>query len=140
MATQDILLRDELERAYKSGDDRSWTSDFQGKSDLLVAVLGEEKFRRLQEAVPRALGPHPDPEDIALFDEKLKEWLRPLPHEIRMVVELRHGVWSGSVLPCDFETIAEATGLPAEDSNVLYEAGLILLRLERYRLPGRVTQ
>lgn len=140
MAMQGMLPRDELERAYKSGDDNSWTSDFQGKCDLLVAVLGDEKFRRLQGAVPRALGPQPDPEDIALFDGKLKEWLRPLPSAIRMVVELRHGVWSGSVLLSDFETIANSTGFSVGDSKVLYEAGLILLRFERYRLPGAVTQ
>lgn len=111
-------------------DMRGACTDMVAKQELLRSVFGDSTYQDLVRLDRRALDPEPGVDSykqIEDLDERIKEWLAPLPGLIRLVVELRSGLWTGRISPTDADSIGEALGLSCECVEMLYNEGKRLL-------------
>ena len=124
---------DESLREMYSNDD-AWCSDFEGKCELLRSVLGPAGFEAIVAKNPLQL--REDPPEIRYFDEfdgRIRLWLTTLPGLVRWAVEQRSGLWSGTALPDDPDSIGEQLGLSSLLVQALYREGLRILAKPEHR-------
>ena len=105
-------------------DDAGICTDFASKEALLKAIFGG-RYEQLVTLNESALLPSRG--GIEAFDERIKDWLRTIPTLIRVIVELRSGLWTGTATPTDNDSIGAELGISPVAVRALYDEGPRLL-------------